>query len=60
MTNYKKVFKITQNKKEQSKRIVMLARSKLNGIGNTISEALIDKEISHEEFVIIIKKIIVN
>ena len=38
----------------------MLARSKLNGIGNTISEALIDKEISHEEFVIIIKKIIVN
>ena len=60
MTNYKNVFKITRNKKEQSKRIVMLARSKLNGIGNTISEALIDKEISHEEFVIIIKKIIVN
>ena len=32
----------------------MVARSKLNGIGNKILEALIDNEISHEKFVIII------
>ena len=28
----------------------MLARSKLNSIGNKISKALVDKEISHEDF----------
>ena len=60
MNNYKKVLKITRNKKEKRKRIVTLARSKLNGIGNKISEALINNETSHEKFVIIIKKIIVN
>ena len=34
----------------------MLARSKLNSIESKISEALIDNEISHEEFMTIINK----
>ena len=34
----------------------MLARSKLNGIESKISEALINNEISHEDFVIIINE----
>ena len=34
----------------------MLAKSKLNSIETLISEALIDMEISHEEFVTILKE----
>ena len=34
----------------------MLARSKLNSIESKISEALINNEISHEDFIIIINE----
>ena len=34
----------------------MLAKSKLNSIETLISQALIDMEISHEEFIAIIKE----
>ena len=34
----------------------MLAKSKLNGIETLISQALIDTEISHEEFITILNK----
>ena len=34
----------------------MLAKSKLNSIGTLISQALIDMEISHEEFIAIFKE----
>ena len=34
----------------------MLARSKLNSIESKISEALINKEISHEDFMLIINE----
>ena len=34
----------------------MLAKSKLNSIETLISQALIDMEISHEEFLVIIKE----
>ena len=34
----------------------MLARSKLNSIESKVSEALINNEISHEDFMIIINK----
>ena len=34
----------------------MLAKSKLNSIETLISQALIDREISHEEFVIMLKE----
>ena len=34
----------------------MLAKSKLNGIETLVSQALIDMEISHEEFITILKQ----
>ena len=49
----KKFFKTTRNKKKKHNKIVMLARSKLNSIESKISEALINNEISHEDFMII-------
>ena len=46
----KKLLKTTRNEKKRNK-IVMLARSKLNSIESKISEALINNEISHEDFI---------
>ena len=51
----KKVLKITRNKKKHNE-IVMLGKSKLNSIESVISQALIDLEISHEEFKTIVKE----
>ena len=51
----KKLLKTTRNKKKHSK-VVMLARSKLNSIESKISEALINNEISHEDFMTIINE----
>ena len=34
----------------------MLAKSKLNSIENLVSQELIDMEISHEQFITILKK----
>ena len=34
----------------------MLAKNKLNSIETSVSQALIDMEISHEEFITILKK----
>ena len=34
----------------------MLAKSKLNGIENLVSQVLIDMETSHEEFITILKQ----
>ena len=45
----KKLLKTTRNKKKHNK-IVVLARSKLNSIESKTSEALINNEISHEDF----------
>ena len=50
----KKLLKITRNKKKKRNKTIMLGRSKLNSIESKISEALISKEISHEDFMIII------
>ena len=52
----KKLLKTTRNKKKKHNKIVMLARSKLNGIESKISEALINNEISHEDFMTIISE----
>ena len=49
----KKLLTITRNKKK--KKIVMLAKSRSNNIEILISQALVDLEISHEEFKTIIK-----
>ena len=46
----KKFLKTIRNKKKKHNKIVMLARSKLNSIENKISKALMDNEISHEDF----------
>ena len=51
ITRFVKTFlKTTRNKKKKHDKIVILARSKLNSIESKISEALIDNEISHEDF----------
>ena len=50
----KKLLKVTRNKKKKHNKIVMLARSKLNSIESKISEALINNQDSHEDFITII------
>ena len=52
----KKLLSITRNKKKKHDKILMLAKSKLNSIETLISQALIDMEISHEEFITILKE----
>ena len=49
-------FKKIRNKTKKHNKIVMLARSKLNSIENKISKALMDNEISHEDFETIINE----
>ena len=44
------LLNITRKKKKKHNKIITLARSKLNIIENLISQALIDFEITHEEF----------
>ena len=46
----KTLLNITRKKKEKHNKIIALARIKLNIIENLISQALIDFEITHEEF----------
>ena len=50
----KKFLKTIRNKKKKHNKIVMLARTKLNSIESKISEALINNEISHEDFMSIL------
>ena len=52
----KKFLKTITNKKKKHDKIVLLARSKLNSIENKISKALMDNEISHEDFEAIINE----
>ena len=52
----KKLLKTTRNKKKKHDKIVMLGRSKLNSVESKISEALINNEISRENFMTIINK----
>ena len=52
----KKLLKTTRNKKKKHNKTVMLARSKLHSIENKISEALINNEISHEDFMTILNE----
>ena len=51
----KKLLKTTRNKKKHNK-IVMLARSKVNSIESKISEALMNNQISHKNFITIINE----
>ena len=52
----KKLLNITRNKKKKHDKILMLAKSKLNSIETLISQAMIDMEISHEEFIATFKE----
>ena len=52
----KKLLKTTKNKKKKHDKILMLAKSKLNNIESLVCKALIDMDISHKEFITILKE----
>ena len=52
----KKLLNVTRKKKKKHNKIVILAKSKLNSIEKLMSHALIDLDISHEEFKIIVNE----
>ena len=52
----KKLLNITRSKKKKYDKILLLAKSKLNSIETLISQALIDLDISHEEFIRILNE----
>ena len=52
----KKLLSITRKKKKKHDKILMLAKNKLDSIETLVSQALIDMEITHEEFTAIIRK----
>ena len=52
----KTLLKTTRKKKEKLNKIVMLARSKLKSIESKVSEALMNSEIIHENFMTIINE----
>ena len=52
----KKLSKATRNKKKRHNKIAMLARSRLNSTESKISEALINNQITHENFITIISE----
>ena len=52
----KKLLNITVNKKKKHDKILLLAESKFNSIENLISQAFGDLDISHEEFIMILKE----
>ena len=49
----KQLSKATRNKKKKHDKIDVLARSKFNSIKSKISEALMNNQINHEEFMTI-------
>ena len=52
----KKLLNIARKKKKKHNKILMVAQSKLNSIETLISQALIDMDISHEEFITTLKE----
>ena len=52
----KKLLNVTRKKRKNDDKILMLAKSKLNIIEALISQALIDMEISHQEFITILSE----
>ena len=52
----KKLLNVTRKKRKNDDKILMLAKSKLNIIEALISQALIDMEISHQEFITILNE----
>ena len=52
----KKLVRMTRDKREKHDKILMLAKSKLDSIETLVSQALVDMEISLEEFNVIIRE----
>ena len=52
----KKLLSTTRSKKKKNDKILMLAKNKLDSIETLVSQALIDLEISQEEFIAILKE----
>ena len=52
----KKLLKTTINKKKEHNKVVILARSKLNSIESKKSLALINSQISHQDFMTIVNE----
>ena len=52
----KKLLSITRKKNQKHDKILMLAKNKLDIIETLVSQALIDMEITHEEFTAIIRE----
>ena len=52
----KKLLNTTRKKKKKHDKVLMLAKSKLNSIKTLLSQALINMDISHEEFVTILRE----
>ena len=52
----KKLLNVTRKKKKKHNKIIMLAKSKLSSIETLMSQALIDLDISHEEFKTIVSE----
>ena len=52
----KKLLSTTISKKKKHDKVLMLAKSKLDSIKTLVSQALIDMEISHEEFITILNE----
>ena len=53
---WKKLLKTKRNKKKNHNEIIVIARNKLNSIESKISEALINNEISYEDFMTVINE----
>ena len=51
----KRLLSITRKKKKKHDKILMLAKNKLDSTETLVSQALIDMEITHEEFTAIIR-----
>ena len=47
---------ITNNKKKKHDHLLMLSKSKINSVETLISQALGDLDISHEEYIMILKE----
>ena len=47
----KKLLSITSSKKKKHDKVLIFAKSKLNSIETIVSQALVDMEICHEEFI---------
>ena len=52
----KKLLSITSSKKKKHDKVLIFAKSKLNSIETIVSQALVDMEICHGEFIAIFQE----